>query len=72
MNEPKVITPSDYKSRTEIWSQMRVGDRVHFAATTLVQYASVRGSAYGYGRSRNKIFKATRIDEDIVAVWRER
>lgn len=71
MSTSQVITPSDYTSRIEIWSKMEVGDQVYFLAITPVEYASVRGSAYCWGRPKHKVFRAKRIDENIVRIKRE-
>jgi hypothetical protein len=70
LRESKIITPADYTSRIEIWSKMEVGDEARFYAPGAVEYASVRGSAYCWGRPKHKKFKAHRITEEVVVIRR--
>lgn len=72
INGSKVYTPADYKSRIEIWSKMEVGDEAKFFANGPIEYANIRGSAYGWGRPKHKVFRAHRIDENVIVVRRIR
>lgn len=50
------------------WPQMEVGDSIHFAEDTY-KLATVRQSAYKYGKAAGKRFAAQRV-EGGFRVWR--
>lgn len=72
MNNGKVYTKDDYKSRIEIWSKMEVGDEAFFEAVGHIEYANIRGSAYGWGRPKHRQFRAHRLNEQTIVVRRTR
>ena len=71
-----IIEPSDigpdkrFKTRTAALAGMQVGDIRYFRAETDVERASVRGSAYNYGRPRGWKFVAQRMENSVVAIKR--
>ncbi len=64
-----------YRSRSEVFVTMKVGEARFFRARTNVERASVRGSAYNFVGSRRgvgKLFVCRHIKPDIVGVYREK
>ena len=59
-----------HRSRTAVLENLRVGQRAIFRAKGITQYASVRGSAYGYAKASGKRFVCFRLDGTTVAVRR--
>ena len=75
--EARIWVPSDFKgnpyeSRPQLFATMEPGDSIFMWAPTYIAYASIRGSAYGYGNGKRKKFHTKRETSDVVRVWRER
>ena len=73
----RVWLPEDFKgepyaSRPQLLATLNSGEELFFWAPTYSGYASIRSSAYGYGKSRHKIFHTKRETADIIRVWREK
>ena len=52
--------------RTAVFATMNRGDSRRFRAVTDIDYATIRGAAYAYGRRSQKKFVATRYGDVVV------
>lgn len=59
-----------YRTRYDIFRGMEIGECVFFHADGSIAQASVRGSAYCYGRSAYKRFYCTKVVSTVVCVKR--
>lgn len=69
---PEDFKGTPYKTRTELFETMEIGDEVRMRAVTVNQRASIRRSAYGFARSKHRKFRAIRENSQVIRVLRER
>jgi hypothetical protein len=59
-----------YRSRSAPLDALKIGETVCFEAKGHIEYASVRGSAYGFAKSRGRRFVCNRLNPSLVIVRR--
>jgi hypothetical protein len=70
-SQPSADRPIDERalaSRSEVFKEIPAGDSSVFYAATPVQYASVRGSAYGWAKMNDRKLRAKRLCSKHVEV----